>query len=196
MPRCKTDTFCGVNAHFQNGIAESAIPNLLESVCKQLLHTHACWPVAVHFALWPYTLRNAAHLHNSLPVLEDGTSRLELFSSICVGSNMTHAHTSGCPVFALQNTLASGNQIPCWTPHARLGLILGPSPMHVGMSTLFLTWSPGVSHHNNNVVLTISSRQHIMANLKFVAPSAGNNKRTWIVQPQFFPRCQCQNSTA
>jgi hypothetical protein len=32
--------------------------------------------------LWPYALRNAAYLHNNLPVLEDGTSRLELFSSI------------------------------------------------------------------------------------------------------------------
>ncbi len=34
-------TFCGVNAHFQNGIAERAIRNLLESARKQLLHAHA-----------------------------------------------------------------------------------------------------------------------------------------------------------
>jgi hypothetical protein len=32
--------------------------------------------------LWPYALRNATLLHNSLPVLQDGLSRLELFSSI------------------------------------------------------------------------------------------------------------------
>jgi hypothetical protein len=75
-------TFCGVNAHFQNGIAERAIWDLLESACKQLLHAHARWPTAVHFVLWPYALCNAAPLHNILPVLEDGTSRLELFSSI------------------------------------------------------------------------------------------------------------------
>jgi hypothetical protein len=67
---------------FQNGIAEYAIWDLSESARKQLLHAHACWPAAVHFALWPYALRNAALLHNSLPGLEDGTSRLELFSSI------------------------------------------------------------------------------------------------------------------
>jgi hypothetical protein len=36
----------------------------------------------VHFALWPYALCNVNLLHNSLPVLENGTSRLELFSSI------------------------------------------------------------------------------------------------------------------
>jgi hypothetical protein len=75
-------TICGLNAHFQNGIAKQAIRNLLESVCKQLLHVCAQWPQAVHFALWLYALRNAALLHNSLPVLEDGTSRLEFFNSI------------------------------------------------------------------------------------------------------------------
>jgi hypothetical protein len=105
-------TFCGINAHFQNGIAKQAICNLLESAHKQLLHACACWPQAVHFALWPYALCNTTLLHNSLPVLEEGTSRLELFSSIRVGCNMKHVHTFGCPVFALQNALASRNQLP------------------------------------------------------------------------------------
>jgi hypothetical protein len=75
-------TFCGVNAHFQNGITERAICVLSDSARKQLLHAHSRWPAAIHFALWSYALRNAALLPNSLPVLEDGTSRLELFSSI------------------------------------------------------------------------------------------------------------------
>jgi hypothetical protein len=105
-------TFCGVNAHFLNGIAKQAIRDLLESAHEQLLHARPHWPQAVHFALWPYALHNAALLHNSLPVREDGTSRLELFSSIHVGCNMKHVHTFGCPVFALQNALASGNQLP------------------------------------------------------------------------------------
>jgi hypothetical protein len=75
-------TFCGVNAHFYNGVAEQAIRDFSESARKQLLYAGAHWPEAVYFALWPYALRNAAYLHNNLPVLEDGTSRLELFSSI------------------------------------------------------------------------------------------------------------------
>jgi hypothetical protein len=105
-------TFCGVNTHFQNGIAERAIQDLNKSSWKQLLHTRARWPAAVHFALWPYALCNAALLHNSLPVLKDGTSRLEIFSSIRVETNMKHVHTFACPVFALQNALALGNQLP------------------------------------------------------------------------------------
>jgi hypothetical protein len=91
---------------------------------------HARWLEAVHFALWPYALWNATYLHNNLPVLEDGTSRLELFSSIQVGSNLRHVHTFGYPVFALQNVLASGSQLPGWLPRAHLGLNSGPSPMH------------------------------------------------------------------
>jgi hypothetical protein len=114
MQKCQATTrlFCGVIAHFQNGIAEQAIRDLSESARKQLLHARARWPAAVHLALWPYALRNAALLFNSLPVLEDGTSWLEQFSSIRVGANMKHVHTFGCPVFALQNALASGKGIP------------------------------------------------------------------------------------
>jgi hypothetical protein len=51
---CQQLTFCGANAHFLNGIAERVIWDLSESVRKQLLHARACWPAAVHFALWPY----------------------------------------------------------------------------------------------------------------------------------------------
>ncbi len=136
-------TFCGVNAHFQNGIAERAIRDLSESARKQLLHARARWPAAVHLSLWPYALRNAALLFNTVPVLEGGTSRLELFSSILVGSNMKHVHTFGCPVFALHNALAAGKKIPKWSPRARLGLNLGTSPMHARNVYLVLNLSTG-----------------------------------------------------
>ncbi len=81
-------TFCGVNAHFQNGITEQAIQDLSKSAQKQLLHARQRWPQAVSTALWPYALQNAAYLSNVLPMLPDGQSRMELFSSIKVGSNM------------------------------------------------------------------------------------------------------------
>ena len=53
------------------------------------------------------------------PVLEDGTSRLEVFSSIWVGCNMKHVHTFACPVFVLQNALASGELLPVSTHQIR-----------------------------------------------------------------------------
>ena len=137
-------TFCGVNAHFQNGIAERAIRDLQEVARKQLLHAHSRWPAAIHLSLWPYALRNAMAMHNSLPVLDDGTSRSELFSGIRVGTRMRSIHTFGCPVFALRNELAGGNSLPKWAPRARLGLNLGPSMMHARNVSLVLNLATGL----------------------------------------------------
>jgi hypothetical protein len=80
--------FCGVNAHFQNGIAEKTIRDLCQSARKQLLHVRQQWLAAIHLALWQYALSSAVHLHNTISVLEDGTSRLEHFSFIRIGSKM------------------------------------------------------------------------------------------------------------
>jgi hypothetical protein len=69
----QTPTFCGVNAHFQNGIADRAIRDLWEISQKQLLHARQCWPQAVSLALWPYALQQyTAHLNNVLPTLKEG----------------------------------------------------------------------------------------------------------------------------
>ena len=94
-------------------------------------------------ALWPYALRYVTYLHNTLPVLDDGTSRLETFSSIRVGMKLGHMHTFGCPVFALQNELSSGKTIPHWSPQARLGINLGPSPPHARNVYLILNLHTG-----------------------------------------------------
>ncbi len=136
-------TFCGVNAHFQNGIAEKAIRDLRENARKQLLHARQRWPAAIHLALWPYALRSAGNLHNTLPVLEDGTSRPECFSSIRIGSKMKHHHAFGCPVFALENDLAAGSPIPHWSPRARLGVNLVSSPSHARKVYLVLNLHTG-----------------------------------------------------
>jgi hypothetical protein len=109
-----------------------------------LLHAKARWPSCVHLCLWPYALCNAVHVFNTAPVLDDGTSRLERFSGISVGYCMKHNHTFGCPVFALQNDLAAGNKIPKWSPRARLGMNLGPSPSHARNVNLVLNLTTGL----------------------------------------------------
>jgi hypothetical protein len=94
-----------VNAHFQNGQAKTAIRDLSESARKQLLHAQARWPSAIHLSLWPYALRTAVALHNTLPTFEAGISRLKLFSSIHVGIKLRKLHVFGMPVFSLSNEL-------------------------------------------------------------------------------------------
>jgi hypothetical protein len=66
-------TFCGVNAHFQNGIAERAIHGLSEGVMKQLLHACQRWPQAVSTALWLCALRHVAYLTMSPRLWKGGS---------------------------------------------------------------------------------------------------------------------------
>lgn len=56
---------------------------------------------------------------------------------------MRHLHTFGCPVFALQNELASGSSLPKGSPRARLGINLGPSLHHARNVYLVLNHHTG-----------------------------------------------------
>jgi hypothetical protein len=84
----QTISFCGVNAHFQNGIAEKRIRDLQESARKQLLHAKSRWPKAIELNLWPCALRVANHLRNSLPDKEDASSPIKRFSQVKVGPHL------------------------------------------------------------------------------------------------------------
>jgi len=57
---------------------------------------------------------------------------------------MKDFHAFACPVFALQNALAGGNTLPRWSPQARLGLKLGPSPSHARIINLVLSLTTGL----------------------------------------------------
>jgi hypothetical protein len=57
-------SLCGVNAHFQNRIAEKQIRDLTERACNSLLHAMNRWSSAVSINLWPYALRFANETHN------------------------------------------------------------------------------------------------------------------------------------
>ena len=89
-------------------------------------------------------MRCALHIYNTAPVLQDGTSREEKFSGVQVGFNMRDNHTFGCPVYALSNVLASGKTLPKWSPRARLGVNLGPSPHHARNVNLVLNIDTGL----------------------------------------------------
>jgi hypothetical protein len=115
-------TYCDVNAHFQNGIAEKRIRDLQKPARKQLLHANSRWPSAVTTNIWSYALRNTQHMRNSLPDSKDGTCPFERFSGVEVAPNLKSNHTFGCPAYALSSKLASGKTIPKWNSRARVGL--------------------------------------------------------------------------
>jgi hypothetical protein len=51
--------FCGVNAHFQNGLAYKIIRDLPEQARTMLLHAKSRWPKVISIHLWPDALRSA-----------------------------------------------------------------------------------------------------------------------------------------
>lgn len=53
----QTISFCGVNAHFQNGLAEKRIRDVTELARSDMIHAKTRWPEAITANLWPYALR-------------------------------------------------------------------------------------------------------------------------------------------
>jgi hypothetical protein len=138
-------SFCGVNAHFQNGIAEKRIRDLQEQSLTMLLHAKSRWPKVVSIHFWPYALKSSNHLRQVTPDKEDGTSALERFTGAEVAVNLKDCHTPLCPVSALNSALTSGNPIPKWDNICRLGINLGPYPMHAINVSLVLNLTTGLS---------------------------------------------------
>jgi hypothetical protein len=134
----QTISFCGVDAHHQNGIAEKAIRDLQDQARTIIIHAHHRWPQAITPHLWPYALRMANSARNSVPKELDSPSPLELFSGVKVMDNLNNFHTFGCPVFAYEPATSK------WAERARLGLYLGPSPNHAKSVALVLNLQTGL----------------------------------------------------
>ena len=107
-------TFCGVNAHFQNGIAEKRIRDLQDLTRTVMLHASGKWPKAFASHLWPYALRCVNESMNSVPKRADGRSAENLFADTSVLPKMDAFHAFGCPVYVLHNRLQAGMKIGKW----------------------------------------------------------------------------------
>jgi Reverse transcriptase (RNA-dependent DNA polymerase) len=140
----QTISFCGVNAHFQNGIAEKRIRDLQESARSQLLHAKHRWPDAVDTSLWPYAIWYANDVHNSTTRVDKLESPIELFSSSKIRPKLKHFHPFACPVYVLMNKLQAGQSIPKWESRSRIGLYLGPLPRHARSVALVLNLATGL----------------------------------------------------
>jgi hypothetical protein len=110
-----------------------------------LMHFKSRWPNGVSIHLWPYALRSAKQLRKVTPDKEDGTSPLERLSGAEVAENLKDCHTPLCPVYALNSSLANEKSIPKWDNRFRLGINLGPSPIHARNISLVLNLTTGLS---------------------------------------------------
>ena len=134
----QTLSYCGVNAHFQNGIAERRIRDLQERTRTSMLYAMNKWRKMVIINLWPYAMRHANDVANATPRKGQTLSPLELFSGVQIAPKLRHFHAFGCPTYVLDNALQSGQGAPKWKERSRLGVYLGPSPNHARSIALVL----------------------------------------------------------
>jgi hypothetical protein len=142
----QTLSFCGVNAHFQNSVAERRIRELQDHARCMLMHANKRWPEAITTNLWPRALRMANILNNETPSLRHKQSPLERFTGTKVHPNPRHWHHFGAPAYVLTSEVASGKHYPTkWTDRARVGIYLGPSPQqHARSVALVLSLTTGL----------------------------------------------------
>ena len=111
-------SYCGVNAHFQNGIAERRIWDLQEQIWTSMLYTMNKWKKMILICLWPYALRHANVVANSTPCKGEDESPLEKFTGVPVRPKLRYFNAFGCPTYVLDNSLQNGQGVPKWKQHA------------------------------------------------------------------------------
>ena len=131
-------SFCGVNAHHQNGKAERRIWDITENERTSLLHAAHRWPKAIHPSLWPAALKNYVNLRNTIPTCfvkgsnEDTfiDSPLSKFSGTEVPFNFEHFHPFGSPVYVLEDKLQALQSHNKWSDRSKVGIFMTHSPSH------------------------------------------------------------------
>ena len=137
-------SYCGVNAHFQNGIAERRIWDLQERMRASMLYAMNKWRKMVIINLWPYAMKHANDVANATPRKGQELSPLEMFSGVQITPKLKPFHAFGCPTYVLDNALQSGQGSPKWKEHSRLCVYSGPSPNHARSIALVL--NPRTGH--------------------------------------------------
>ena len=138
-------TFSGVGAHHQDGIAERAIGTITSWARTMMLHSIIHWPDVADIELWPFAMDHAVFLWNSLPRKDSLVSPDELFSGVRFPdySHLQRSHVWGCPVYVLDPALQDGKKIPKWKPRSRRGFYLGQSSKHSSSVALVLSLKTG-----------------------------------------------------
>ena len=63
----KTLTLCRIENNNKNGGAEKVIPTVVWKAIVMMIHEEIIWPDNLLADLWTISLKNAAHLHNTIP---------------------------------------------------------------------------------------------------------------------------------
>lgn len=136
-------SYCGVNAHHQNAMAERSIRTVSEMARALLLHASTRWKGGIDSSLWPMAVDYATYIYNRCPN-SHGVAPIDLFTGTTLPRHdLTHIHVWGAPVYVLDPKLQSGKKLPRWEPRSRQGIFVGYSAQHGSNVPLVLNRSTG-----------------------------------------------------
>ena len=152
-------TFAGVNAHHQNGVAERRIRELQELARTMMIHANRRWKNVHSTMLWPYAFRMANNLYNNAPLLKnkDNLTPMQIATGSTVEINKKHIKTFGCPAYVLSRSLQLGRPHGKWDERSKMGIYLGPSPVHNKNVALVMDMDTGL----------VSPQFHVMFDNEF-----------------------------
>ena len=154
--KSQTLSFCGVNAHWQNGVAEKRIRDLQDLARTMMIHANRRWPEAVSVNLWPYALRMANNVLNATPSKSRTNPPVNAFTGTKVSINTKHFFHFGCPVYVLDSRMQAGKKIGKWEARKKIGVYLGQSAQHAQSVALVLSLTTGLVSPQFHVTLDSS----------------------------------------
>jgi hypothetical protein len=134
----QTISFCSVNVHFQNGVAERRIRDLSDGARTSLLHAKEQWSKAISVHLWPYAVRHRNEVYNATRKESRKASPIKLFSNMTIQPRLKHFHAFGCPTYRLNRGLQGGKSQPKWEQRAQPVIYLRSLPKHASSVALVL----------------------------------------------------------
>ena len=137
-------TYCGVNAHHQNGIAEKKIRDLQDSARTMMIHANRRWPDAIVVNLWPYAIKMANDVSNATTGITGKLTPIELFANSGATTALKTFNTFGSPTYVLDKNMQAGKKLPKWHERARVGIHLGHSISHARSVSLVLSLQTGL----------------------------------------------------